>query len=83
MKPKSRAKMPMTSVSDLRSAMYKRSMFGFWVSHCCAECLEALVDPAAACEDAMCGNAEVRRFWWKLLLQYIVVTMIDNLDSVL
>jgi hypothetical protein len=78
-KPKSRAKMPMTSVSDLRSAMYRRSIFGFWLSHCSAECLGALVEAAAACEDVMCGNAEVGKFWWKLLLQYIVVTMTDYL----
>jgi hypothetical protein len=77
-KPKSRAKMPMTSVSDLRSVIYKRSMFGFWASQCSAECLGALVEAAAAYEDVMCGITEAGKFWWELLLPYTVVRSGDN-----
>jgi hypothetical protein len=55
-------------------------MFGFWASHCSAECLGALSRAlaAAACKDVMCGITEAGKFWWELLLPYTVVRSGDN-----
>jgi hypothetical protein len=53
-------------------------MFGFWASHCSAECLKALVEAGAACENVMCGITEAGKFWWELLLLYTVVRSGDN-----
>lgn len=83
MNPKSRSKIPMTSLSDLSTAIYKRSMFGFCASHCSSECLEALALAVEAafensCENIICDKAEAGNFWWATLLPYSIVRSDKN-----
>jgi len=83
MKLKSWSKIQMTSLSDLSSAIYKRSMFGFCASHCSSECLETLVLAAEAafensCENIICNTAKAGNFWWATLLLYSIIRSDKN-----